>query len=352
MSSLAKNMKTLAAVVGFAAAGVATGAQAQTAPNICGITGRAPMVQPIIYDPFNETGVEEAIVTIPLTRENYSGGGDTRIVNFYLKEANSGADGTRIVPVSVVGSVLVDGLGLNIFYGSTDGAPNLTSIDALPSSTNRFLKINFTGNNEASNTANATFKITLPPLSNLEATRELAFDAYFTCNIQGGRYNGEVQTGGFIPGAIVFPVTVLSALRASYQGAALDFGEIGQVTTAQASGVSLTGNSVRVESSGAYSVKLESDNKYLLKKPGAATGQDEIGYQINFLGQTRSSVNLPTTPITKTCSRAGIGTAQSLPITATLVEGGAGKNPSTTYTDFLTVTLTPEIYGATGAACS
>lgn len=352
MSSLAKNMKTLAAVVGFAAAGVATGAQAQTTPNQCGITGTVGVNTSIVYDPFNPTGLQDAIVTIPLTRENYTGGGDTRIVNFYLKEANGRADGTKIYPLSVTGSVNVDGIGLNIFYGAADGQPIIMPIDILPSAGNEFLKINFTGNNAGSDTAQATFRITLPPLANLEAVRELAFDAYFTCNIQGGKFNGTVDEDGYIPNAIKFPITILSALRASYQGTALNFGEIGQVTNAQAGSRVLSGNYVRVESSGAYSVEMKSENGYLLKKPGATTNLDEIGYKINFLGQERSSTDSPNIPITKTCSRAGIGTAKSLPIVATLVEGGAGKNPSETYSDFLTVTLTPLIYGATGATCS
>lgn len=347
MSSLAKNMKTLAAVVGLAAAGVATGAQAQT--NQCGITGQAPQGSTIYYDPFDEAGIPEATVVLPLKRENFSGGGDTRIVNFYLKEAGNRADGTKIIPISVVGSVNVDGLGLNIFYGSAGGFPTLTPIDILPNSNNRFLKINFTGNNTGSDTASATFKITLPPLSNLEATQQLAFDAYFSCNIQGGKSNGLVQDNGVIRNAVVFPVTVLSALRASFQGTAFDFGEIGQVTTAQASSQSLSNRYVRVESSGAYSVKVESANGYFLKNSGT-TQQDKIGYKINFLNKERSPSDA--SPLTETCSRAGIGTAQSLPITATLVEGGAGKNPSTTYSDFLTVTLEPLIYGATGTACS
>jgi len=78
MSSLAKNMKTLAAVVGFAAAGIATGAQAQT--TVCGITG-STTAAPAIYDPFNPKGLQETTVQLRLKRENYSGGGDTRIVN-------------------------------------------------------------------------------------------------------------------------------------------------------------------------------------------------------------------------------------------------------------------------------
>lgn len=341
MPSLAKKLKTLAAVMGFAAAGVATGAQAQTTQ--CGIEGYATAA-PAIYDPFNPTGLQQTTVNLFLRRVNNSGGGDTRVVNFYLMAdpaTGTGADGAVVKATSVTGSVSVDGLGLDIFYDYTEAKPNLQPITALPTSGNRFLKIDFTGNNPGSDTATAVFQITLPPLANLEATRQLAFDAVFFCNIQGGQSNGATFAGS-INDAIKFPVTVLSALRASYQGTALDFGEIGQVSDLQAASHILSGNYVRVESSGAYSVEMKSDNNYKLKKPGAATAGDEVGYKIGFLGEERTPTAY--SPITKTCARAGIGTAQSLPIVATLVEGGAGKNPSPTYSDYLTVTVTPLAY--------
>lgn len=349
MFSLAKKLKTLALAAGFAAAGMATGAQAQT--NKCGISGTRNVPGTIVYDPFNTTGLTETPVSLQLTRENYTGGGDTRIVNFYLKEKNSGANGTIITPISVTGSVSVEGLGLNIFYGSGEYPPTLLPIDIIPNSTNRFLKIDFTGNNTGSNVAIANFNIKIPPLANVIASRELAFDVYYTCNIQGGRDNGFIQVDGKISDAIRFPVTVLSALRASYQGAALDFGEIGQITNAEVSATSLRNRYVRVESSGAYSVEMTSGNGYKLKKPGATTAGDEVGYKIGFLGEERTPT--ANTSITKTCMRAGIGTAQSLPIVATLVEGGAGKNPSPTYSDYLTVTVTPLAYDTvTATDCS
>lgn len=350
MFSLAKKLKTLAALAGFAAAGMATGAQAQTAQ--CGIEGYATAA-PAVYDPFNPTGLQQTTVNLFLRRVNTSGGGDTRVVNFYLRadpQTGTGADGTVIKATSVSGAVSVDGLGLDIFYDYNETKPILEPITVLPSSSNKFLKIDFTGNNAGSDTATATFQITLPPLANVEATRQLAFDAVFFCNIQGGRANGYTAPGT-INDAVRFPVTVLSALRASYQGTALDFGEIGQITNAQASSKVLSGNYVRVESSGAYSVAMTSDNGYKLKKPGATTAGDEVGYKIEFLGTERTPDE--TSPITETCMRAGIGTAQSLPIVATLVEGGAGKNPSPTYSDYLTVTVTPLAYDTvTATNCS
>ena len=112
MSSLAKNMKTLAAVVGFAAAGIATGAQAQTTK--CGVVGYSLGATTIDYDPFGKTGLINADITMQLERVNNSGGGDTRIVNFYLR-ANSTvgakADGISVIPTSVSGNALIEGAG-------------------------------------------------------------------------------------------------------------------------------------------------------------------------------------------------------------------------------------------------
>lgn len=350
MFSLAKKLKTLAALASFAAAGMATGAQAQT--TLCGVEGYATAA-PAIYDPFNPTGLQQTTVNLYLKRINNSGGGDTRVVNFYLQadpQTGAGANGTVVKATSVSGAVSVDGLGLDIFYDTNETKPTLQPITILPTSGNKFLKIDFTGNNAGSDTATAVFQITLPPLANVEAARQLAFDAVFFCNIQGGQSNGKTFEGS-INDAVKFPVTVLSALRASYQGTALDFGEIGQITTGQASSKVLSGNYVRVESSGAYSVEMTSDNGYKLKKPGATTAGDEVGYKIGFLGEERTPT--ATSAITKTCMRAGIGTAQSLPIVATLVEGGAGKNPSPTYSDYLTVTVTPLAYDTvTATDCS
>lgn len=342
MSSLAKNLKTLATVIGFAAVGMATGAQAHTSE--CGITGSASTAT-AVYDPFEPNGLVETTVSLTLRRVNDIGGGDTRIVNFYLmpdSQTGSSADGAVVVPTGVIGAANVQGLNLDVFYDYNQAKPILTPITASPTTANRFLKIDFTGGNAGSDTVTATFKVTLPPQANIEATRFLAFDAVYFCNIQGGKYNGETDSGR-INDAVQFPISVLSALRASYQGTALDFGEIGQVTNAQASSRVLTGNSLRVESSGAYRVEMKSENNYKLKKPGAAVAGDEIGYKIRFLGQNRTPTSF--SAITKTCRRAGIGTAQSLPIVATLVEGGDGKNPSPTYSDNLIVTFTPLAYG-------
>lgn len=348
MSSLAKNLKTLAAVMGFAAAGMATGAQAQT--TVCGITGSATG-STIYYDPFDERGITDAVVTLQLKRENNSGGGDTRVVNFYLMadvSIGTGADGTQIVPTSVTGSVNVEGLNQDIFYDYNQTKPIMTPISASPTSANSFLKINFTGNNTGSDTAAATFRVTIPPEADIKATDQLAFTAVFTCNIQGGQANG-YEGDGTIVNAVKFPVVVLSALRASFVGSALDFGEIGDVTDALAPQKNTgAGKHVRVQSSGAYTISMISENGYHLSRSGADPNnpKDKIGYRVDFLGLEGAPGSA--SPIERTCMRAGLATsADMLPVLGTLIEGGAGKNPSNAYSDNLQVTITPLAYNVT-----
>jgi hypothetical protein len=340
-------------LMSLAAAGLATSAQAQTA---CGVTGSATAT-PAVYDPFNPTGLATTNITMNISRVNPPGGGTTSVVNFYLKansSTGSAADGTQIVPLSLSGSGSLDGAGQNIFYNYTALAPTLLPISLLPTSGNRFAKISFTGNNAASNTVAVTFQVSLPANLDLQAINSLAFDAYFSCNMQGGQNNGQTQTGSF-PNAVVFPVTVLSALRTYFAGTALDFGEIGNITTGSLGGTpKLTGpsNYVFVQSSGAYSVTLSSQNGFKLFRPGAATNADKVDYQLRFLGLNVNPTSNPTPgaiAITRSCQRATLtATGNTLPIQAKLLEGGSGKTPSPTYSDVLTITVTPLIYSDTG----
>ncbi len=327
--------------------GLAATAQAQT----CGVRGSATAA-PATYDPFNPAGLATTTVVLTLTRVNTSGGGDTRIVNFYLKSNNAGADGTSIVPISVTGSVSSLGTGQNIFYNFNATPPIVSPTTLVPTATQRFLQINFTGNNAGSDTAQVTFQVTLPSNLDVNATTNLAFDAYFGCNIQGGKDNGLQQQGSFT-NAVVFPITVLSALQASYAGTALDFGEVGDKTTLQvlaapATYTTPTANHVRVRSSGPYTVALTSQNTYKMTFPGGnlATPTHVLNYDLKFLGQTRNAVS--PTFATVTCQRAGVPASEAdmLPVVATLKEGGQGKLVSPTYLDTLTVTVTPLLSGA------
>ena len=84
-----------------------------------------------------------------------------------------------------------------------------------------------------------------------------------------------------------------------------------------------------------------------------SVNNDKINYQLRFLGMDVNSTTAnsgPTQPaISRTCQRAGLTTVgNTLPIQAKLLEGGQGKNPSPSYADILTVTVTPLAYSTAG----
>ncbi|HQA17942.1 MAG TPA: hypothetical protein PK680_06115 [Novosphingobium sp.] len=350
MLSLKKILRALAMLMGMAAAGMATGAQAQS----CGVTGHATAT-PVVYDPFNPSAFGTsgtANITMTLKRINTSGGGDTRYVNLYLRaspQVGTRADGTSIKAISSSTGGTTSGYGLNIFYNyNTPGPINLLPANSGPAGSDRFFHIDFTGNNTGSDTATVNFEVTLPNNLDVDAVQNLAFDAYFSCLVRGGDDNNVQQTGSF-GNAVVFPITVLSALRTYYAGTALDFGDITNIPAVPPSAVRTDpGNHLVVQSSGAYSVTLSSQNAFKLKKPGATTTNDEVRYSLKFLGDTVSNSTHPSagqTAISHTCIRAGLASiGQQLPIQATLIDGGDGKNPSPSYADILTVTVTPLIY--------
>ena len=340
--------KTLAVTLGAALASLAGTAQAAT----CGITGNASS-SGAVYDPFNPTQAT-AHVTLSLIRTDPAGsnGGKTAVVSFYLRSSNTAANGTRIVPTSVtVSGASAFVANTNVFYdtGATPpfmGPPTSTTV---PTAGDAYIKVAFTGNNAASDPAAIQFDVILPPGANFNASTTLMFDAPYRCTTTGG--GGPTDQASSFDGAMTFPVTVLSALKTYYAGTALDFGEIGNITTGSLNGsprfTQDPGNTnyINVRSSGAYSVALTSANGFKLVRSnaGSPTSIDQVGYQLLFLGQTPSSS--ATTFNTQTCARAGITAAgENLPIKAKLLEGGSGKTPYPTYTDTLTVTITPLVY--------
>jgi hypothetical protein len=314
----------------------------------CGITGSSN-ASPAIYDPFSPTGLASTSITLNLSRINTPGGQKTDIVNFFLQSTNANANGIQIIPRSgtIVGSIT--GFNQNIFYNYPGAGPTVAPTSLNPVPPNNFLKMEFTGNNAASDTAQVVFDVIFPANLNLNATTSLAFDAIFACSTTGGG-PGTQQTGR-LPNAITFPVTVLSALQASFVGTALDFGEVGTVTGLQVPTTTTgTSNYVRVQSSGAYTVTLTSANGFRMHLlSGSPSNNEKISYILKFLGQTRSTTD--TTVLTQQCARAGIGSAfeDKLYMMATLGEAGAGKTPSlgSGYRDTLTVTITPQAIATT-----
>lgn len=334
----------------FAILGWSSIAQAQT----CGFTATAS-ASGGVYDPFNPQG-RTATITLSLIRKDSptNNGFKTAIVSFYLQSNTAAANGIQIIPTTVA----VQGNhaflpGQDIFYGTNE--PNKPFMGPPTGSTNpvganAYLKIEFTGNDAASNPATVTFDVILPANLNINTSTTLPFDAVMRCTTTGG--GPQTDQNGTVPNAISFPITVLSALQASFAGTALDFGEVGTVTLAQAPTTTTgTGNYIRVQSSGAYIVTLASQNAYRLKHPtgSLAVPLERIAYSLRFLGQTRTNVSSPTTgvvSITQNCARAGVGAAfeDRLYLMATLGEAGQGKTPSLggSYQDILTVTITPQ----------
>lgn len=335
-------LKAMTLALGAMLLGWSNTALAQAAT--CGITGSSS-ASPAIYDPFSPTGLASTQITLNLTRVNGTGGQKTDIVNLYLRSPTSAANGVQLIPISAVIVGSVTGFNQNIFYNNPGPVPIVAPTSLSPIPPNNFLKLEFTGNNAASDIVTVVFNVVFPANLNLNASTSLAFDAIFACSTTGG--GPSTQQTGSIPNAVVFPVTVLSALQASFVGTALDFGEVGDVTNVLAPTVNTgTANYIRVQSSGAYTVSLTSANGFRLKHPtgSLAVATQRINYSLKFLGQTRSNTN--TVSLDQQCARAGIGSAfeDKLYLTASLVEGGAGKDPSLSgnYSDILTVTITPQ----------
>jgi hypothetical protein len=329
------------------AAGLLAAGQAQAAT--CGITGSATATA-ATYDPFNPAGLAATQVTLQLQRVNGAGGEKTNIVNFYLKSNSTQADGTSIIPTSVVVEGNTAGIGYDIFYDYNQVPPVVAPTSVNPSAVNKFFKIEFTGNNAASDYATVNFTVALPANLDLNASTTLPFDAVFACSTTGG--GSPTQQTGQITNAVSFPITVLSALQATYAGTALNFGEIGDVTTTQVTNAPLTyvtgaNNYVRVQSSGPYQVQLTSQNSYVLTPGGSGTADplQRIQYRVKFLGQTRSPSNASV--VQMVCPRAGVGNAveDHLFVQAQLAEGGNGKTTAANYLDTLTVTIAPQAVG-------
>lgn len=327
--------------------GGAGAAQAAT----CGITGSAT-ASSATYDPFETTGFTTN-VTLTLTRVNGNGGAKTDIVNFYLKGRDADSVGTTVTATSAVVAGSIEGIGLDIFYDYNEANPTVSPTSLSPSTAARFLKVNFTGNNRDSDTVVVNFSVALPRNLNATAATELPFDAWFGCSTTGG--GAPTQQTGTLPNAVRMPINIVSALRASFVGSALDFGELAQVVQAQAATVKTsTANYVRVQSSGPYQVSLAvagGDTLPFTLTPGgavptgdaAAQEQQKIRYSLRFLGQSRSPT--ATTAITQNCARAGVGDAveDRLPIQGTLIDGGSTKTISPNYTEALVVTISPLI---------
>jgi len=335
--SLFRNaMLALAVAVGFSP-GAAFAAQQ------CGLTTVNGGTANLTYDPFNGNNTNITLTGVTLSRVNGAGGQKTANLEFYVKGTTAAQNGTVLIPVSATGSGSGGPTGSNIFFGTNQTPPTLNINSGSPAP--GVFRWAFTGNNAASDLFTLNITLQLPANLNLNAGTTLPFDVVYSCNGTGG--GGPFTDTGTVSNAIVVNVTVLSGLQASYVGTNLDFGEIGQVTnanvtTAPATYTTPTTNYIRVASSGPYSVAMTSQNNYKMTFAGGNLGNplQTIQYKALFLGQTPTTA----TPAfnTITCVRAGTDAAAGvLPIRAQLLEGGQGKTPAGSYSDTLTVTVTP-----------
>jgi hypothetical protein len=259
-------------------------------------------------------------VTLTLRRYELSNTNTTRRVNFYLKQAAGSPAGYE-----------VRYNGSSVLY--TEPATRSLSLSNPPSGT---VYHDF-GGGGSPDTKTLTFSVSIPPGLDLTASAPVVFDITYICAGSGNL--NSVLTPTTLSQAITININVLSALQASYVGPALNFGEIGGVTTAQAPSHSVAG-AIRVASSGPYSVAMTSANAYRMTYPGGdpAIPEQSIRYSARLAGQTRNTQSPDFATVV--CARAGIA-GHNLPLSTTLLDGGIGKTPATNYSDTLTITVTP-----------
>lgn len=323
-----KNRLKAALISAAVAGGLAFAMPAAAQQDNCGLSGSSTTSLGN-YDPFNPAPIANAAVTLNLTRFSNSNK-KTQWVNYYFTQP-AGSPAYQIMYQ-----------GQNVLYTEPGyaGAPPLsvqgTQVPGM-------IQTDFGGASQP-DTKPQSFVVTIPPGVDLSAGDPIRFDIRYVCKGTGGW--GDVSSPQIIADAITLQVNVLSALQASYVGAALDFGEIGDKATPEVLAAPIIRNgAIRVASSGPYTVAMTSDNNFRLMAPGAST----IDYEARFLGQARSNAN--PTFMTTTCARAGIS-GQHLPISVTLKEGGQTKIPAPEYSDYLRVTVTPLATAATAWNCA
>jgi spore coat protein U-like protein len=306
------------------------------------------------YDPFNPSALSINAVQITFNRLNGPGGEKPAAIDFYIHSNNPATNGIQLIPTSVVGAGNASGLNQNIFYG-TNVAPPVIPVPLGGSPVPGTMRYEFTGNNAASDVFVVTFNITLPPNLSLISSQSLNFDIEYGCNGTGGGPPFSERSAA--PDAYTLQIHVRSGLQGSYIGPALNFGEVGDKTDAQAVLIDPTAglSKIRVASTGPYTIEMTSQNGYRMTFPAGnpATENQNLRYQLTFLGNTRNPSN--TAAITKTCMFAGIGAppltgGRDHPIGVQLLEGGLDGTPEMpgAYQDILTITLTPLAAGAPG----
>lgn len=327
-------------------AGLSSPASAQTQiSSTCGISGSATTPASITYDPFSAAGLSDVTIPLVLRRNRGVLTGRTNEVSMVLV-APSGTP-----PLNVTYN------GYRVLYqeGSTAGRPR--ALDARDNGAGAAGEIRYDfGGLFASDLSSAlNLRVTVPPGTDLSAGQPIVLDMLYICSGEGGMLS--VPTPTREPGAIRINVNTVSALQAYYAGSVLDFGEIGEATTSAVLATpdqytTSSANSLRVRSSGPFEVRVRSQNDFRLTFPGgnAADAAQTIRYSARFLGQDITS---NASFGTRTCERAGVGgEAGTLPLRATLKEGGSAKTPAPNYGDVISVTFTPVVASSTATNCA
>jgi spore coat protein U-like protein len=311
----------------------------------CGVTGQATAPATITYDPFSATGLSEVTIPLVLTRTRSFPLGRTNQISFVLTKPVGSPDY----------DVTYQGNRVLYSEGAVSGRPRaLTSRDGGAGQAGE-IRYDFGGLLASDQSLPLNLKVTVPPSADLSSGEPIEFDILYICSGEGGM--ADVQTATRLADGIRINVNVVSALQAYYAGSALDFGEIGDVTTAQVLAApdaysTPSTNTIRVKSSGPYEVEVRSQNNFKLTFPGGnlADTSQTIRYKAYFIGK---DVTSNSSFGTKICSRAGVsGAAGTLPIRAFLLEGGTGKAASPNYADTITVTFSPVVAVASAYPCS
>jgi len=335
---MSKKLKLIAAVCGVLCVAEAAPAWAQ-GKGTCGVSGQALASPTITYDPFSPSGLTQVTIPLILTRFG-TGAAKTQTVNFVLTK-----------PVGTPNyQILYNGTSILYTEGNTMGHPTINSQAAGE------INYNFGGASQPDQSTPFNLVVTVPANVDLSAGLPIDFDILYVCNGTGGM--ADVVTPTKLVSAIHINVNVLSALQASYAGPALDFGEVGDKTDSDVTTTPIIRTGfVRVASSGPYSIQMTSQNNYRMTFSGGnpTNPTQSLGYSATFVAQTRNPTN--TTPITKTCTRAGLaGSPPSqgilLPLEVRLLEGGQTRTPASVYQDILTVTISPLAAGTPGTICS
>lgn len=335
------------AVSGLAGAlAAASPAQAQTQiTSVCGVTGSATAPTSITYDPFSPGGLSEVTVPLVLRRNRGVLLGRTAEVS--------------LVIVAPTGSPALDVTyrGYRVIYpeGSTAGRPR--SLDSKDNGAGSAGEIRYDfGSILSSDTSTPlNLRVTVPPGTDLSSGEPIVLDLLYICSGTGGMASVPVPVRE--TGTLRINVNTVSALQAYYAGAPLDFGEIGEATTAAVLAApdrftTSAANSLRVRSSGPFEVRMRSQNNFRLTYPGGnlSDAAQTIRYSARFLGQEITSNSAFGT---RTCARAGMdGRAGTLPLRATLKEGGTAKTPAPNYTDIISITFTPIVTASAATNCA